>query len=96
MGFVSSIVDIKYLGAEDILPIILLLQLDYYSKKMIEFQTLAVFIEVDGAPEKLVIIESDPEKGFVTENNIDILKRSGIAPKITSSDRVEIYRFNKK
>ena len=53
-------------------------------------------IEVDGAPEKLVIIESDPEKGFVTENNIDILKRSGIAPKITSSDRVEIYRFNKK
>ena len=96
LGFVSSIVDIKYLGAEDILPIILLLQLDYYSKKMVEFQTLAVFIEVDGAPEKLVIIESDPEKGFVTENNIDILKRSGIAPKITSSDRVEIYRFNKK
>jgi hypothetical protein len=41
-------------------------------------------------------VEADPEKGFVTEGNIEVLKNAGIAPKITSSDRVEIYRFNKK
>lgn len=88
--------DPKPLTAEDILSVILLLQLDYYSNYSKEFQILAVFIEDNSSPEKLVIVEADPEGGFVTEKNIKVLNRSGIAPKVTSSDRVEIYRFNKK
>lgn len=96
LEFLSSIAKVRPLGAQDILPVIFLLQLDYYSKQMKEFQVLAVFIETKGGPEKLVIIEADEDKGFVTENNIDVLIRSGVAPKITSSNRMEIYRFNKK
>ena len=96
LEFLSSIARVKPLTADDILPVILLLQLDHYSKSTKEFQILAVFIEIDGSPEKIVIVEADPEKGFVTEGNIEVLKNAGIAPKITSSDRVEIYRFNKK
>ena len=101
MTFVSSVSGIEGLKAEDVLPVILLLQLNYYSKDMVEFQTLAIFVETNGFPDKLVIIESVPKIGFVTKNNIDTLKDSGIAPKITlsnltSSNRVEIYRFNKK
>jgi len=101
LTFVSSVSGIEDLKAEDVLPVILLLQLNYYSKDMVEFQTLAIFVETNGFPDKLVIIESIPKIGFVTKNNIDTLKDSGIAPKITlsnltSSNRVEIYRFNKK
>lgn len=99
--FVSSVSGIEGLKADDVLPVILLLQLNYYSKDMVEFQTLAIFVETNGFPDKLVIIESVPKIGFVTKYNIDTLKDSGIAPKITlsnltSSNRVEIYRFNKK
>ena len=81
--------------AEDILPIILLLQLDYYSKDLKEFQTFAVFIEKDDAPDKLVIIDSS-RGTFLTSNNIEIVKNSKLAPKVTASDRMEIYMFNKK
>lgn len=93
---VSLISKIDSVKATDILPIILLLQLNYYSKNCLEFQTLAIFDESDRAPEKIIIVESDSNKNFVTNDNIDILKKSGIAPKITASDRVEIYKFNKK
>lgn len=100
LNFVSSVSGISPLTAEDVLPIILLLQLNFYSKDMKEFQTLAVFVETKGFPDKLAIIESTPGKGFVTEKNIGILKKAGIAPKITfsrltSANRVEIYKFNK-
>ena len=86
----------KKIEAEDILPILFLLQLDYYSKYMKEFQVLVVFVEEDGAPEEIVVIEADPDKGFVTEGNINVLKKSGITLKVTSSNRAEIYKFNRK
>ena len=93
----SQISGIEDPTAEDILPIMLLLQLDYYSKQLKEFQTFAVFIEKDNAPDKLVIIDSEPgEKTFLNRKNVETVKESKIAPKITSSDRVEIYMFNKK
>jgi hypothetical protein len=87
---VSEISGVENPGAEDILPIILLLQLDYYSKDLREFQTFAVFIEKGELPEKLVILESD-EKTFLSQENISILRESKLSPKVTSSDRVEIY-----
>jgi hypothetical protein len=97
LGLLSRLSGIENPTADDILPIMLLLQLDYYSKKSSEFQTFAVFIERDNAPDKIVIIDSDPkEKTFLTPKNVSVLSNSKIAPKITSSDRVEIYMFNKK
>jgi hypothetical protein len=69
--------------------------LDYYSKELEEFQTFAIFIEREDAPDKIVILDSNG-KTFVTPGNIKTLKDSKIAPKVTSSDRVEIYMFNKK
>jgi hypothetical protein len=62
---------------------------------MEEFQTFAIFIEREDAPDKIVILDSKG-KTFVTPENIETLKNSKVAPKITSSDRVEIYMFNKK
>jgi cytidyltransferase-like protein len=101
LDLVSSISKIDSLTADDVLPVILLLQANYYSKDMDEFQTLAVFVENKEFPDKLAIIESTPGIGFVTKNNIDILKKAGIAPKITfssltSANKVEIYRFDRK
>jgi hypothetical protein len=101
LDLVSSISKIDSLTADDVLPVILLLQANYYSKEMDEFQTLAVFVENKEFPDKLAIIESIPGIGFVTENNIGILKRAGIAPKVTfssltSANKVEIYRFDRK
>jgi hypothetical protein len=101
LDLVSSISKIDSLTADDVLPVILLLQTEYYSKDMEEFQTLAVFVENKEFPDKLVIIESTPGIGFVTKENIDILKKAGIAPKVTfssltSANKVEIYRFDRK
>jgi hypothetical protein len=75
--------------------------LDYYSKKIEEFQTFAIFIEREDAPDKIVILDSkiippNTDGTFVTRDNINSLIESKIAPKVTSSDRVEIYMFNKK
>jgi cytidyltransferase-like protein len=95
LNLVSNLSGIESPTAEDILPIILLLQLDYYSKEMEEFQTFAIFIEREDAPDKIVILDSR-SKTFVTPENIETLKNSKVAPKVTSSDRVEIYMFNKK
>ena len=95
LNLVSKLSGIENPTAEDILPIILLLQLDYYSKELEEFQTFAIFIEREDAPDKIVILDSRG-KTFVTPENIETLKNSKIAPKVTSSDRVEIYMFNKK
>jgi hypothetical protein len=95
LTLVSDLSGIESPTAEDILPIILLLQLDYYSKEMEEFQTFVIFIEREDAPDKIVILDSKG-KTFVTPENIETLKNSKVAPKITSSDRVEIYMFNKK
>ena len=87
---VSEVSGIESPTAEDVLPIMLLLQLDYYSKELKEFQTFAVFIEKGDLPEKLVILESN-EKTFLSQENISILRESKLSPKVTSSDRVEIY-----
>jgi len=95
LSLVSDLSGIKSPTSEDILPIILLLQLDYYSKGLEEFQTFAIFIEREESPDKIVILDSSDET-FVTLENIKALKNSKIAPKITSSDRVEIYMFRKK
>ena len=97
LGLLSRLSGIENPTADDILPIMLLLQLDYYSKNSLEFQTFAVFIERDNAPDYIVIMDSNQkQKTFLTAENIKVLKESKIAPKITSSDRVEIYMFNKK
>ena len=102
----------KYKIDDLILPIILLLQLNYYSGQFgkspdevsteysilgdeTSFSMLAVYIEDDGAPDKLVLLDSNSTDGFLTHKNILTLKESGIAPKITASDRMEIYRFEK-
>ena len=95
LTIVSDLSGIETPTSEDILPILLLLQLDYYSKELEEFQTFAIFIEKEDAPEKIVILDSDG-KTFVTPENIEALKKSQVAPKVTSADRVEIYMFNKK
>ena len=97
----SSVSGVQNPGPEDILPIILLLQLDHYSKNLKEFQVLAVFIEDNGSPDMVQIIKADEEKGtFLTEANIKTLKKSQVAPKVTyskliSGNRMEIYRFDK-
>ena len=97
LGLLSRLSGIENPTADDILPIMLLLQLDYYSKESSEFQTFAVFIEKDNAPDYIVIMDSNPkQKIFLTPENVKVLKESKIAPKITASDRVEIYMFNKK
>jgi hypothetical protein len=95
LTLVSDLSGIENPTAEDILPIILLLQLDYYSKELEEFQTFAIFIEREDAPDKIVILDSKGNT-FVTPENVETLKNSKVAPKVTSSDRVEIYMFNKK
>jgi hypothetical protein len=95
LTLVSDLSGIETPTSEDILPILLLLQLDYYSKELEEFQTFAIFIEREDAPEKIVILDSNG-KTFVTPENIEALKKSQVAPKVTSADRVEIYMFNKK
>ena len=73
----------------------LLSQLDYYSKEREEFENLAIFIEESGFPEGIVLIDSN-ENGFITEPNLQRLKTHKIYPKITSSNRMEIYRFKEK
>ena len=97
----SSVSGVKNPGPDDILPIILLLQLDHYSQNLKEFQVLAVFIEDNGSPDMLQIIKADEGKGtFLTEDNIEALKKSQVSPKVTyskliSGNRMEIYRFDK-
>ena len=82
------------LKGEDILPVILLLQVNYYSKSEGNFSILGIFVENDDeSPTELVILEAaDDPKRFLTRENIETLKASGIAPKITASDRAEIYK----
>ena len=82
------------LKGEDILPVILLLQVNYYSKSEGNFSILGIFVENDDeSPTELVILEAaDDPKRFLTKENIETLKASGIAPKITASDRAEIYK----
>ena len=82
------------LKGEDILPVILLLQVNYYSKSEGNFSILGIFVENDDeSPTELVILEAtDDPKGFLTKENIETLKAAGIAPKITASDRAEIYK----
>ena len=97
----SSVSGVQNPGPDDILPIILLLQLDHYSQNLKEFQVLAVFIEDDGSPDMIQIIKADEGKGtFLTEANIETLKKSQVSPKVTyskliSGNRMEIYRFDK-
>jgi cytidyltransferase-like protein len=85
---------LKGLIAEDILPVILLLQVNYYSKSEGNFSMLGIFVENDDeSPTDLLILNSeDDTKRFLTEKNIETLKAAGIAPKITASDRAEIYK----
>jgi nicotinamide mononucleotide adenylyltransferase len=93
----------KYEIEDVILPILLLLQLNYYSGYVdessiipMEFSMLGIFIEDnENSPDKLVLINSDVSNGFLTYKNIETIEASGIAPKITASDRMEIYRFKK-
>jgi hypothetical protein len=97
----SSVSGIQNPTSEDILPIILLLQLDHYSNNLTEFEILGIFIETGGDPDKIQIIKGDKERGtFLTQNNLKSLKKSQVAPKITyskviSGNRMEIYRFDK-
>jgi cytidyltransferase-like protein len=95
LSYLSEVSGITSPTADDILPIILLLQLDHYSDNLSKFETFAVFAEKDESPERIVILDSDG-KTFLSPDNIRIIKESRIFPKITSSDRMEIYIFNKK
>ena len=84
------------LTPEDFLPILLLLQLNYYSDYQKKFSMLSVFVEdEDNNPVEMAILDSKGPNGFLTKENIETLKSAGIAPKITASDKMEIYRFKK-
>jgi hypothetical protein len=61
------------LKGEDILPVILLLQVNYYSKSEGNFSILGIFVENDDeSPTELVILEAmyDPKR-FLTKENIE-------------------------
>jgi cytidyltransferase-like protein len=84
------------LTPEDFLPVLLLLQLNYYSGSQEKFSMLAVFVEDDdNNPIEMAILDSKDPNGFLTKDNIETLKAAEIAPKITASDKMEIYRFKK-
>lgn len=81
----------------DFISLILLEQLNYYSKSVLLFQTLAIYIEnKDKFPSYLVMLDSLPDSGFISKKNIEILRSSDISPKITKKKRMEIYIFNTK
>jgi hypothetical protein len=80
---------------DDILPILFLFQLNYYSKNLKEFQTLCVFVEDEDFPDRIIFLDSS-EETFLTEKNIKTLKLSNLTLKVTASDRAEIYIANKK
>ena len=84
------------LTPEDFLPILLLLQLNYYSESQKKFSMLSVFVEDDdNNPIEMAILDSKGPNGFLTKENIETLQSAGIAPKITSAGKMEIYRFKK-
>jgi hypothetical protein len=95
LNLIRSLSGIKGAEPEDILPILFLFQLNYYSKNLEEFQTFCVFVERADSPDKMIILDSFGET-FLTGENIKTLKLSGLTLKVTSSDRAEIYMFNKK
>lgn len=80
---------------ENLICCFLLSQLDYYSKQSEEFQSLGIFLENNGFPDGVLLLDSD-ESGFINEKNLSYLKEHRIFPKITSSNRMEIYMFDKK
>jgi hypothetical protein len=81
----------------DFISILLLEQLNHYSKDASLFQTLAVFIEdKEKLPTHLVMLDSNEKLNFNTPKNIEILRSSDIVPKITKKKRMEIYTFNTK
>jgi cytidyltransferase-like protein len=85
---------VKNIQIDDVIPLLLLFQIDHYSYRCKNFKALAVFVEVDGSPEEMVLIECFPyEEGenFVTQKNLNTVKNAGLAAKITSK-RPEIYK----
>jgi cytidyltransferase-like protein len=85
----------KYPG-KSFISLLLLEQLNYYSKNSILFQTLAVFIEnKNKLPNSLVMIDS-VENNFISSKNVSSLIESDIIPKITKKKRMEIYTFDNK
>lgn len=93
MFLLSSLSGLKELKSDDVLPLLFLFQLDYYSKGLEEFQTFCVFVEKHDAPDKIILIDSK-NKTFVSSKNIQTLKESELTLKVTASDRAEIYMFN--
>jgi cytidyltransferase-like protein len=65
-------------------------QLDWYSESQ-GFEVLAIFVENDGFPEKLAIL--DGRNGFMTKKNFEILKESRISPRVVQG-RMDIYNSN--
>jgi len=90
----SGEAQVQNIQIDDVIPLLLLFQIDHYSYRCQNFRALAVFVEVDGSPEEMVLIECSPyEDGehFVTQKNLNTVKNAGLAAKITSK-RPEIYK----
>jgi len=90
----SGEAQVQNIQIDDVIPLLLLFQIDHYSYRCQNFRALAVFVEADGSPEEMVLIECSPyEDGehFVTQKNLNTVKNAGLAAKITSK-RPEIYK----
>ena len=80
---------ISNLGVDDVLPLLLLFQLNYYSNSLKNFEVFCVFVERGNSPSSMVIIDSEG-KNFISQKNLNTVRKAGLAPKITTK-RVEIY-----
>lgn len=74
----------------DISAALICKQLDWYSESQ-GFEVLAVFVENEGFPEKLAIL--DGRNGFMNRKNFEILKESRISPRVVQG-RMDIYNSN--
>jgi nicotinamide mononucleotide adenylyltransferase len=100
--FISSLAEkfgvvlpLENLG-RNFISFLLLDQLNHYSKRGDLFESLAIFVEDKNKfPSSIVLLDSESEKTFFNSKNFDLLRRSGIAPKITKKKRMEIYTFEK-
>lgn len=75
----------------DIGPALICKQLEWYSESQ-GFDTIAIYVENDGFPEKLALLDSI-SGGFMNRKNFDILKSTNIQPRIIQG-RMDIYSKN--
>jgi hypothetical protein len=75
----------------DIGPALICKQLEWYSEAQ-GFDTIAIYVENQGFPEKLALLDG-VSGGFMSRKNFDILKSTNIQPRIIQG-RMDIYSKN--